>query len=119
MEIAPALGTSAGDLELVDGSVRSKSAKLQPISFKRAAAKMKTGALAIECAGIGAALGGTCGVVAAAWTALDSLVLPMVGIVLAGPLAAALIGGGIGAGIGVVSGAALDALRARRGRSAA
>jgi xanthine dehydrogenase YagR molybdenum-binding subunit len=40
--ISPALGTRAGDLELVDGEVRSKTGKMQAISFKRAAAKMKT-----------------------------------------------------------------------------
>ncbi|HEY3840841.1 MAG TPA: xanthine dehydrogenase family protein molybdopterin-binding subunit, partial [Bryobacteraceae bacterium] len=47
-EIAPALGASAGDLEFVDGEVRSKSAKMQPISFKRAAAKMKTDQIAVQ-----------------------------------------------------------------------
>jgi xanthine dehydrogenase YagR molybdenum-binding subunit len=40
--IAPGLGTSAGDLEIVHGEVRSKSGKMQPISFKRAALKMTT-----------------------------------------------------------------------------
>ena len=40
--IAPALGTSAGDLEIVHGEVRSKSGKMQPLSFKRAALKMTT-----------------------------------------------------------------------------
>lgn len=47
-EIAPAVGTSAGDLELVDGQVRSKSGKMQPVSFKRAAAKMKTEQIAVQ-----------------------------------------------------------------------
>ena len=40
--IAPKLGTSADDLEIVRGEVRSKSGKMQPISFKRAALKMTT-----------------------------------------------------------------------------
>lgn len=40
--IAPALGTSAGDLEIVRGQVRSKSGKIQPISFQRAASRMTT-----------------------------------------------------------------------------
>jgi xanthine dehydrogenase YagR molybdenum-binding subunit len=40
--VAPGLGTTAGDLEIVRGEVRSKSGKMQPISFKRAASKMTT-----------------------------------------------------------------------------
>ncbi|MGH9587338.1 MAG: xanthine dehydrogenase family protein molybdopterin-binding subunit, partial [Acidobacteriaceae bacterium] len=47
-EIAPAFDTSAGDLELVNGQVRSKSGKMQPVSFKRAAAKMKTEQIAVQ-----------------------------------------------------------------------
>jgi xanthine dehydrogenase YagR molybdenum-binding subunit len=47
-EIAPAFDTSAGDLELTDGQVRSKSGKIQPVSFKRAAAKMKTEQIAVQ-----------------------------------------------------------------------
>jgi CO/xanthine dehydrogenase Mo-binding subunit len=39
-DIAPALGSSAQDLALVDGEVRSKSGKFQPLPFRRAAAKM-------------------------------------------------------------------------------
>ncbi len=39
-DIAPALGTTAADLVLVDGEVRSNSGKFQSMSFKRAAAKM-------------------------------------------------------------------------------
>lgn len=47
-EIAPAFGMSAGDLELADGEVRSKSGRMQPVSFKRAAAKMKTDQIAVQ-----------------------------------------------------------------------
>ena len=39
-DIAPGLGAQAADLVMVDGEVRSKSGKFQPMSFKRAAAKM-------------------------------------------------------------------------------
>ncbi|HEX4064522.1 MAG TPA: xanthine dehydrogenase family protein molybdopterin-binding subunit [Acidobacteriaceae bacterium] len=39
-DIAPALGASPDDLLLVDGEVHSRSAKFEPISFRRAAAKM-------------------------------------------------------------------------------
>jgi xanthine dehydrogenase YagR molybdenum-binding subunit len=48
-EVAPALGATAGDLELVDGEVRSKSGKMQPVSFKRAAGKMKTDQITAQC----------------------------------------------------------------------
>ena len=47
-DIAPAFGTSAGDLELVDGQVRSKSGKLQGVAFRRAAAKMTTDQIAVQ-----------------------------------------------------------------------
>jgi xanthine dehydrogenase YagR molybdenum-binding subunit len=47
-EVAPAFGTTGGDLELVDGELRSKSGKIQPVSFKRAAAKMKTDQIAVQ-----------------------------------------------------------------------
>lgn len=39
-DIAPALGSSAHDLVLVDGEIRSQSGKFEPITFRRAAAKM-------------------------------------------------------------------------------
>jgi xanthine dehydrogenase YagR molybdenum-binding subunit len=38
--IAPAYGTATDDLELVHGKVHSKSGKMQPVSFRSAAAKM-------------------------------------------------------------------------------
>ncbi|MFZ0394364.1 MAG: xanthine dehydrogenase family protein molybdopterin-binding subunit [Terracidiphilus sp.] len=47
-EIAPALGASADDLELVEGEVRSKSGKIAPVSFKRAAARMSTNQIAVQ-----------------------------------------------------------------------
>jgi xanthine dehydrogenase YagR molybdenum-binding subunit len=47
-DIAPALGTTAGDLVLVDGEVRSHSGKVAPISFKRAASKMTTSQIAVQ-----------------------------------------------------------------------
>ena len=39
---APGLGTTADDLVLSKGQVSSKSGKFQPVSFRRAAAKMNT-----------------------------------------------------------------------------
>jgi CO/xanthine dehydrogenase Mo-binding subunit len=47
-EIAPAFGTTASDLELIDGEVRSKSKKILPVTFKRAAAKMKMDQVAVQ-----------------------------------------------------------------------
>jgi len=65
---------------------------------------------AAEGAGIGGALGGTLGaIVAAVAAAGTSLVLPGVGLVVAGPLAAALAGGGAGAATGGLLGALIGA----------
>ncbi|HEX4310812.1 MAG TPA: xanthine dehydrogenase family protein molybdopterin-binding subunit [Acidobacteriaceae bacterium] len=47
-DIAPALGTPAHDLVLVDGEVRSRSGKFEPISFKRAAAKMSSSQISVQ-----------------------------------------------------------------------
>ncbi len=47
-DIAPALGATASDLELIDGEVRSKSGKMQPASFRRAASKMTTDQIAVQ-----------------------------------------------------------------------
>jgi xanthine dehydrogenase YagR molybdenum-binding subunit len=47
-DIAPALGTSADDLVLVDGQVRSKSGKIQPIAFRRAASKMTPDQITVQ-----------------------------------------------------------------------
>ncbi len=61
---------------------------------------------AAEGAGIGGAIGGTLGAIAAAVAAVGtSIALPGLGIVIAGPLAAALAGGGAGAATGGLLGA--------------
>jgi xanthine dehydrogenase YagR molybdenum-binding subunit len=46
--IAPAFGVAPDDLVLVDGQVRSKSGKMSPVSFKRAAAKMTSDQIAVQ-----------------------------------------------------------------------
>jgi CO/xanthine dehydrogenase Mo-binding subunit len=46
--IAPALGTTPDDLVLTKGEVHSKSGHMQPISFRRAAAKMDTGEVSAQ-----------------------------------------------------------------------
>jgi xanthine dehydrogenase YagR molybdenum-binding subunit len=47
-EVAPAFGTAPDDLEFVDGEVRSRSGKMKPVSFKRAATRMKTDQIAVQ-----------------------------------------------------------------------
>lgn len=64
------------------------------------------GSKAAKGAGVGGAIGGTLGAVAAGLAALGtSVVLPGLGLVVAGPLAAALAGGGAGAATGGLLGA--------------
>jgi xanthine dehydrogenase YagR molybdenum-binding subunit len=47
-DIAPALHTTAADLVLVDGEVRSRSEKMEPVSFKRAASKMTSSQISVQ-----------------------------------------------------------------------
>jgi len=61
---------------------------------------------AAEGAGVGGAIGGTLGAIAAAIAAVGTtLVLPGLGLVIAGPLAAAVAGAGAGAATGGLIGA--------------
>lgn len=61
---------------------------------------------AAEGAGTGAAIGGTLGAIVAAVTAgVSNVALPGLGLVIAGPLAAALTGAGAGAATGGIIGA--------------
>ncbi|MDQ6679347.1 MAG: hypothetical protein M3Y67_00070 [Pseudomonadota bacterium] len=61
---------------------------------------------AAEGAGIGGAIGGSLGAIAAAIAAVGtSVVLPGLGLVIAGPLAAAIAGAGAGAATGGIVGA--------------
>lgn len=65
---------------------------------------------AAEGAGVGGAIGGTLGAITAAIAAVGtSLVLPGLGLVVAGPLAAALAGAGAGAATGGLLGALIGA----------
>ena len=69
-------------------------------------ATTELGSKAAEGAGIGGAIGGGLGAVLAAVAAIGtSLVLPGVGLVVAGPLAAALAGAGAGGAAGGIIGA--------------
>jgi hypothetical protein len=71
-----------------------------------AIAATELGTKAAEGAGIGGAIGGTVGAIAAAVAAVGtSLVLPGLGLVIAGPIAAALAGAGAGGAAGGLVGA--------------
>jgi len=68
--------------------------------------EMKAGTMATEGAGVGGAIGTAVGATAAAIAAIGSwIALPGLGIVVAGPLIAALAGGGAGAVTGGLVGA--------------
>lgn len=69
-------------------------------------ATTELGNKAAEGAGVGSAIGGTIGAIAAAIAAVGTtLVLPGLGLVVAGPLAAAIAGAGAGAAGGGIIGA--------------
>ena len=70
------------------------------------AGKTDVGTKAMEGAGTGSAIGGTVGAVAGAVAAIGtSLLIPGLGIVVAGPLVAALAGAGAGGAAGGIIGA--------------
>ena len=74
--------------------------------FVAAGTETELGTKAAEGAGVGGAIGGTIGAIAAAVAAIGtSLVLPGLGLVIAGPLAAAIAGAGAGAATGGLVGA--------------
>lgn len=74
--------------------------------FADGGAETELGNKAAEGAGVGGAIGGTLGAIAAAVAAVGTtLLLPGVGIVVAGPLAAAIAGAGAGAATGGLIGA--------------
>lgn len=75
-----------------------------------AGATTELGNKAAKGAGVGGAIGGTVGAIAAALAAVGSnLVIPGLGLVVAGPLAAALAGAGAGAATGGIVGALVGA----------
>jgi len=74
--------------------------------FSGSDADSELGNKAAEGAGVGGAIGGTVGAIAAAIAAIGtSLVVPGLGLVIAGPIAAALAGAGAGAAGGGLIGA--------------
>ena len=74
--------------------------------FVAAGTETELGNKAAEGAGVGGAIGGTIGAIAAAVAAVGtSIAIPGLGIVIAGPLAAAIAGAGAGAATGGLVGA--------------
>jgi hypothetical protein len=74
--------------------------------FAAAGTETELGNKAAEGAGVGGAIGGTLGAIAAAVAAIGTtLALPGLGLVVAGPLAAAVAGAGAGAASGGLIGA--------------
>ena len=74
--------------------------------FATAGTETELGNKAAEGAGVGGAIGGTLGAIAAAIAAVGTTIaLPGLGLVIAGPLAAAIAGAGAGAATGGVVGA--------------
>ena len=74
--------------------------------FTSAGTETELGNKAGEGAGVGGAIGGTVGAIAAAVVAIGTTIaIPGLGIVIAGPLAAAIAGAGAGAATGGIVGA--------------
>ena len=74
--------------------------------FAPSGAETELGNKAAEGAGVGGAIGGTVGAIAAAIAAVGTtLAIPGLGLVIAGPLAAAVAGAGAGAATGGIVGA--------------
>ena len=97
-----ARGYGKGDVNIV----MSDEARARHFGDDAAGSTTELGTKAAEGAGIGGAIGGGLGAVLAAVAAVGtSLVLPGLGLVVAGPLAAGLAGAGAGAATGGIIGA--------------
>lgn len=99
---ASARGYSRDDVNLV----MSDETRTRHFGNDMAGTETELGNKAAEGAGIGGAIGGTLGAIAAAIAAVGTtLALPGIGLVVAGPLAAAIAGAGAGAASGGLIGA--------------
>ncbi|RYE26120.1 MAG: hypothetical protein EOP51_01790 [Sphingobacteriales bacterium] len=86
------------------------SDKARDTHFANTTVKTELGNKALEGAGTGSAIGTTLGAVAGAIAAIGTnLVLPGLGLIIAGPLAAGLAGAGAGAATGGIIGALVGA----------
>ncbi len=77
--------------------------------FASAGTETELGNKAAKGAGVGGAIGGTVGAIAAIVAAVGTIAIPGMGLVVAGPLVAALAGGGAGAATGGLIGALVGA----------
>jgi hypothetical protein len=95
-----ARGYNASDINLVMSDDARKR------HFASSPVETELGNKAAEGAGVGGAIGGTVGAIAAAVAALGTtLLIPGLGLVIAGPIAAAVAGAGAGAATGGLIGA--------------
>lgn len=101
---------SAVDAILKRGYTRDDISVLMSDATKTKEFAIETGSRAADGAGIGGALGGTLGAVLAAIAAVGTTIaLPGLGLIVAGPLAAALAGAGAGGAAGGLIGALVGA----------
>ena len=111
------LAAEAGvDALIKHGYTRDDISVLMSDATKNKEFAIETGTHAVDGAGIGGAVGGTVGAVLAAIAAVGtSIALPGIGLVIAGPIAAALAGAGgfTGGVIGALVGAGIPEHRAR------
>ena len=77
--------------------------------FTTAGTETELGTKAAKGAGVGGAIGGTVGAVAAVVATAAAVAIPGLGIIVAGPIAAALAGGGAGAAAGGLIGTLVGA----------
>jgi hypothetical protein len=97
---------AAVDALLKRGYAREEVSVLMSDATRTKEFAIETGTHAAEGAGIGGAVGGTIGAVLAAIAAVGTnIALPGLGLVIAGPLAAALAGAGAGGAAGGLIGA--------------
>ena len=101
---------AAVDALIKRGYTRDDISVLMSDATKSKEFAIETGTRAADGAGIGGAVGGAVGAVLAAIAAVGTnIVLPGVGLVIAGPLAAALAGAGAGGAAGGLIGALVGA----------
>lgn len=101
-ESVSARGYDRNDVNLV----MSDETRKKHFSGSTAGRETELGNKAAEGAGVGGAIGGTVGAIAAAIAAVGTtLAIPGLGLVIAGPLAAAVAGAGAGAATGGIVGA--------------
>jgi hypothetical protein len=101
---------AAVDALIKRGYTRDDISVLMSDATKNKEFAIETGTRAADGAGIGGAVGGAVGAVLAAIAAVGtSVVLPGIGLVIAGPLAAALAGAGAGGATGGLIGALIGA----------